>query len=615
MWRVPLRCRREEGSVAAGDLLCPAIQHSCWLAAGLDDVQTWLSQSNKFSGNQDVPKPLVSLVDACVLEKWAGDQSQAPKNRAAPSGLSMLEICSPCFQASFISTKCKGARQDVVLKAALLLLLLRKKPKISNSHSQGSRKNANGKDKRQGDEPVGNLQAYGQKNLVGVPQGIRARMLSFAARPGLNEQEEAYLRQIENSSQSNSRRDGPRTATDDEMQDQDKGGSKGEGNSDVTMEDDKAGYVVVEDATEQKGKKKNRDGESAGRGKVLESDIASSTLAKISKQASRMGICLLDMFPDDKMFAWEILEKELVRQKENGDDAVLEDLIETQKDPQKVEDLLAWMKYGESDVCYALAQAARILVNQYFELGSVAEGEPREKKITGQPFYSLLIPQTLCAFLLDDRQSKADLLLVAELHELKHVPACLIAMVTATVFVLIKCNIPISSKNLTEHYSSIVASLEGIRTHSPAYFDFLEKQAYKNMKRRRRGGCKEERCKEEGAEEGSKGSKEEGCGGEEASKDAEESGRGGEGGREEKREEKQDVEQKKKAEKGGPLDPCRWRGFIVDSPCLSNSQQDPPNPRKSPKPASIPIIRDYGVQGTKPSLYGPARRMMHVSNR
>ncbi|KAF9063378.1 hypothetical protein BDP27DRAFT_1426985 [Rhodocollybia butyracea] len=236
------------------------------------------------------------------------------------------------------------------------------------------------------------------------------------------------------------------------MQDQDEGGSKGNGNSDITMEDDEAGYVVVEDTTKQK--KKNQDGESAGRGKVLESNIASSMLAKISKQASRKGICLLDRFPDDRMFAWEILEKELVRQKENGDDALLEDLIKTQKDPQKVEDLLAWMKYRESDVCYTLAQAARILINQYFELGSVAEGGLRvvalsflslrvmlriyhhsNEKKTGKPFYSLLIPQTLRTFLLDDRQSKADLLLVAELHELKHVLAHLIAMVTATVFV------------------------------------------------------------------------------------------------------------------------------------------------------------------------------------
>ncbi|KAF9060555.1 hypothetical protein BDP27DRAFT_1429950 [Rhodocollybia butyracea] len=350
-----------------------------------------------------------------------------------------------------------------------------KKLKISNSHSQGSRKNANGKDKRQGDKPVGNLQAYvrtfdasaegaasiissvvlttiqGQKNLAQVKTNKRKLTLgkSRTAREAVD-----------------SGRDGPRTATDDEMQDQDKGGSEGEGNSDITMEDDEAGYVVVEDATKQKGKKKNRDGESTGRGNVLE---------------------------NDKMLAWEILEKELVRQKENGDDAVLEDLIETQKDPQKVEDLLAWMKYGESDVRYTLAQAARILVDQYFELGSVAEGGPSaehvvwlmaegryhhsdEKKITSQPFYSSLIPQTLRMFLLDDRRSKADLLLVAELHELKRVPARLIAMVTATIY---HC--------IAEHaggmnYGSIVASLEGIRTHSPAYFDFLEKQAYKNMK-------------------------------------------------------------------------------------------------------------------------------------
>ncbi|KAF9050917.1 hypothetical protein BDP27DRAFT_1373563 [Rhodocollybia butyracea] len=475
----------------------PAPAGSCWLAAGLDDVQTWLSQSNKFSGNQDVPKPLVGLVNACVLEKWARDQSQSAGSQELGSTVWSFDAGDllTAFPSQLHLDQIRRSESSSAVAPA------QKKPKISNSHSQGSRKNANGKDKCQGDEPVGNLQAYVRTfdasaegaASISVPQGFHAHMLSFAARPGLNEQEEAYLRQIENSSRSSgyfvlqlfddfcstsfprpkdSRRDGPRTATDDEMQDQDEGGSEGEGDSDVTMEDDEAGYVVVEDAMKQKGKKKNWDGESAGRGKVLESDIASSALAKISKQASRMGICLLDMFPDNKMFAWEILEKELVRQKENSDDAVLEDLIKTQKDPQKVEDLLAWMKYGESDVCYALAQAARILVNQYFELGSVAEGGPREKKITGQPFYSLLIPQTLCAFLLDDRWSKADLLLVAELHELKRVPARLIAMVTATVFVLIyHC--------IAEH---AVASLEGIHPHSPAYFDFLEKQAYKNMK-------------------------------------------------------------------------------------------------------------------------------------
>ncbi|KAF9066905.1 hypothetical protein BDP27DRAFT_1365261 [Rhodocollybia butyracea] len=124
-------------------------------------------------------------------------------------------------------------------------------------------------------------------------------------------------------------------------------GDKGDegGNGDNGDEGDKGDKgdegddMVIEDVTKEKKKKNKQNGT---RAKVLQSDLASNALAKISKQAVRKAICLLDMFPSDKMFAWEVLEEELVSQ-QGDDNRILEDLCEFKKDPQALDKLLCWV--------------------------------------------------------------------------------------------------------------------------------------------------------------------------------------------------------------------------------------------------------------------------------
>ncbi|KAF9070213.1 hypothetical protein BDP27DRAFT_1420259 [Rhodocollybia butyracea] len=100
---------------------------------------------------------------------------------------------------------------------------------------------------------------------------------------------------------------------------------------------DEGDDMVIEDVMKEN---KNKNKQNGTRAKVLQSDLASDALAKISKQAVRKVTRLPDTFPSDKMFAWEVLEEELVLQ-QGDDNWILEDLHETKKDPQALDKLLA----------------------------------------------------------------------------------------------------------------------------------------------------------------------------------------------------------------------------------------------------------------------------------
>ncbi|KAF9065519.1 hypothetical protein BDP27DRAFT_1366316 [Rhodocollybia butyracea] len=252
---------------------------------------------------------------------------------------------------------------------------------------------------------------------------------------------------------------------------------------------------------------KNKNKQNGTRAKVLQSDLASDVLAKISKQAVRKAICLLDMFPSDKMFAWEVLEEELVSQ-QGDDNQILKDLHETKKDPQALDKLLRWIGYSKSDVRYALAQQTRTLVDPYFGFSSVDEGGPQvelanwlmgegqyhcegvdfKEKKSGKPFYCSLIAQILGAFLVNAQKKTTYRLITTELHRLQHVPGRLIAAVTATIYHCImehasgmRQSIHFSAKNLQDQYNAIWESIDRIWVNSPPYFDFLEKKTYERM--------------------------------------------------------------------------------------------------------------------------------------
>lgn len=99
---------------------------------------------------------------------------------------------------------------------------------------------------------------------------------------------------------------------------------------------------IVKDVTKER--KKKSPNQERGHPKVLEKDIASRALARISKQAVFKAICFVNMFPEDKMFAWDVLEAEILNKKENVRRDLSHDLRFTQKDDACMEDLLDWVK-------------------------------------------------------------------------------------------------------------------------------------------------------------------------------------------------------------------------------------------------------------------------------
>ncbi|KAF9060617.1 hypothetical protein BDP27DRAFT_1429840 [Rhodocollybia butyracea] len=333
-----------------------------------------------------------------------------------------------------------------------------KKPKTSSSQPS---KKANGPEKPR---QVGHVQAYARTfdaSAEGaIPKELRKDGLE------LNDQEQAYLQRFRvGTSGNDSTSDIPHTLDDETQQDSDvtmeygEGDEGGDGDNgdegDEGDNGDEGDDMVIEDVMKEN---KNKNKQNGTRAKVLQSDLASDALAKISKQAVRKAICLLDMFPSDKMFAWEVLEEELVSQ-QGDDNRILEDLRETKKDPQALDKLLRWMGYSESDVRYALAQQTRTLVDPYFGFSSVDEGGPQaelanwlmgegryhcegvdfKERKSGKPFYSLLIAQILRAFLVDAQNKTTYRLITTELPRLQCVPGRLIAAVTATVFVSTSC--------------------------------------------------------------------------------------------------------------------------------------------------------------------------------
>ncbi|KAF9066594.1 hypothetical protein BDP27DRAFT_1365564 [Rhodocollybia butyracea] len=314
-----------------------------------------------------------------------------------------------------------------------------------------------------------------EKRWIGLVHLIRFPYRTYYNSTELNDQEQAYLRWFRvGTSGNDSTLDIPHTLDDETQQDSNITMEYGEG--DKGDNGDEGDNMVIKDVTKEN---KNKNKQNGTRAKVLQRDLASDALAKISKQAVRKAICLLDMFPSDKMFAWEVLEEELVLQ-QGDDNRILEDLRETKKDPQALDKLLRW---------------TRTLVDPYFGFSSVDEGGPQaelanwlmgkgryhcegvdfKEKKSGKLFYSLLIAQILHAFLVDAQNKTTYRLITTELHRLQYLSlyngACEWNEAEYTYL----------SKNLRDQYNAIWESIDRIWVNSPPYFDFLEKKTYERM--------------------------------------------------------------------------------------------------------------------------------------
>ncbi|KAF9064478.1 hypothetical protein BDP27DRAFT_1425769 [Rhodocollybia butyracea] len=188
-----------------------------------------------------------------------------------------------------------------------------KKPKTSGLQPS---KNANGPEKPR---QVGHIQAYVRTFDASAEGAIPKEKVDWNLMTKNGLTFDSFMRALQ------------------EMQDSDVTMEYGEGDKGGDGDEgDEGDDMVIEDVTKEN---KNKNKQNGTRAKVLQSNLASDALAKISKQAVRKAICLLDMFPSDKMFAWEVLEEELILQ-QGDDNQILEDLRETKKDPQAPDKLL-----------------------------------------------------------------------------------------------------------------------------------------------------------------------------------------------------------------------------------------------------------------------------------
>ncbi|KAF9065522.1 hypothetical protein BDP27DRAFT_1424719 [Rhodocollybia butyracea] len=168
-----------------------------------------------------------------------------------------------------------------------------KKPKTSGSQPS---KKANGPEKPR---QVGHVQAYARTfdaSAEGaIPKELRKDGLE------LNDQEQAYLRRFRAGTSGNdSTSDLPHTLDDETQQDSDVTMEYGEGDEGGNGDDgdegdegdngDEGDDMVIKDVTKEN---KNKNKQNGTRAKVLQSDLASDALAKISKQA--MGYSKSDL--------------------------------------------------------------------------------------------------------------------------------------------------------------------------------------------------------------------------------------------------------------------------------------------------------------------------------
>ncbi|KAF5379858.1 hypothetical protein D9757_007245 [Collybiopsis confluens] len=329
------------------------------------------------------------------------------------------------------------------------------------------------------------------------------------AMPPLNAQEEKYLLQFRNPHQSDSYlrhyHDGsladkrsPDPGDDGEHDEVDVGGGAEE------EEDDE---VIVRNVTRPQNIKKVKS--SQAKGKVLLKVFDCQDLAQYARRCVRYATCMLDMFPDNDMFAWDIFEDDLAEQNRQGKGngiRLYKALRALDDDAPQRKNLITYMNYGTSSVRYSFAQDARIRVVDYYGLSQL-DGASKSNLInwltTGyrfhydinlkertegeHPFFSPLISQVLRGYLVDGKP-RLDHMLVKEIYRSACVPLRVIALVVVSIYHSLhehssgnKNSNDISRINLEGCYTDLVAHLEELQDKSPEYCNLLQERLYKNI--------------------------------------------------------------------------------------------------------------------------------------
>ncbi|KIK64512.1 hypothetical protein GYMLUDRAFT_241061 [Collybiopsis luxurians FD-317 M1] len=212
------------------------------------------------------------------------------------------------------------------------------------------------------------------------------------------------------------------------------------------------GNMLVEDISSSSKLRRAQPTKKCGsRFKVAKDDFRAPELVILAKQCTHMGTCILNMFPQDDWFCWDLFSEELDRLVDKGTaEGLVKELNLNAADGEKQEDFIHFMGYS---VYFDMGKEAQIRVSQFFNVPGMLssdeiistvnwlckdckyhEGEIDviARTTNGHPFSSPLLVLMLQGYLVKEKP-KQDELLVDCLKQMKQIPLHLIAMVTVLI--------------------------------------------------------------------------------------------------------------------------------------------------------------------------------------
>ncbi|KAF5346213.1 hypothetical protein D9757_014050 [Collybiopsis confluens] len=252
--------------------------------------------------------------------------------------------------------------------------------------------------------------------------------------------------------------------------------------------------------------------------KITQDDFEVPELAIFAQNCVRMATCVKDMFPRDRMFAWDIFSQKFTEYTSNGGGKKMtRSLRRISAIPQERDKLLTFMQYGVSRIRYAMGTQARVRTDQFFDIpNSMSDARDaaskerdvagainwllRERKFhcgavdikgrtcDGYPFSSSLIGSILRGYFMDPSPRAQDKILINDIVEQQKVPLCLIAMITALVGHSLqeyasgrKVEVTFTPKNLGPMYAEFVKTLQNLQKQAPEYVKLLETSLFEEM--------------------------------------------------------------------------------------------------------------------------------------
>ncbi|KAF5345722.1 hypothetical protein D9757_014963 [Collybiopsis confluens] len=268
--------------------------------------------------------------------------------------------------------------------------------------------------------------------------------------------------------------------------------------------------------------------------KILETDFPDPRLPRFAKRCTRMATCILDLFPTDRMFSWQLFSDELQKIISDGlGDDLSEALLAVSRNSLLRTNLVTYMNYGSSSVRWDVAMHIRIRVGQYFDIpGNKSEDQivmssfailsllfahefcphsllqiktvnwllqgPKynhsdidivAQTTDGLPFLSPLISQILRGYFIE-ANPKQDQITIDHLREQRKIPIPLIAMISSMIGHALseyatgsrtKSDIPLTAKNLGPSYRAAVDCLKLIRQDAPEYLQLIQRRLFNEM--------------------------------------------------------------------------------------------------------------------------------------